>query len=278
MKFIVDLPVPPVSGGTVEMVVDWAVMAEEAGWDSFCLWNHLLMSYPEPSESFDPWVLYSAIAAKTERIKLGPTHAPLPRLRPWKLARALSTLDRLSNGRVILGAVIGTKDDFEVFGEEGRARVRAQKLDEGLEILDGLWSGEPFSYAGQHYTVKEVTFSPTPVQKPRIPVWIGGMLPSKAPFNRAAKWNGVMPARMWPDTLSPEDLRSILEIIDHHRGSLKNFEVVVGGKTFGDSNRDETILQPWIDAGATWWSEGLNAWRGKREELEERIRRGPPEV
>ena len=179
---------------------------------------------------------------------------------------------------MILGAVIGTKDDFEVFGEEVKARIRAQKLDEGLEILDGLWSGEPFSYEGQHYTVKEVTFSPTPVQRPRIPVWIGGMLPSTAPFKRTAKWDGVMPARMWPDTLSPVDLASILEIIDHHRGSLKNFEVVVGGKTSGDLNKDEAILRPWIDAGATWWSEGLNAWRGKREELEERIRRGPSEV
>ncbi|MHA2378744.1 MAG: LLM class flavin-dependent oxidoreductase [Candidatus Thorarchaeota archaeon] len=278
MKFLVDLPVPPIRGGTVEMVVDWAVMAEEAGWDSFCLWNHLLMSYPEPSESFDPWVLYSAIAAKTERIRLGPTHAPLPRLRPWKLARALSTLDRLSNGRVILGAVIGTKEDFEVFGEESRAKTRAEKLDEGLEILDGLWSGEPFSYEGQHYTLKEVTFSPTPIQRPRIPIWIGGMLPSKTPFRRAAKWDGVMPARMWPDILSPEDIHGILEIIAPRRGGLKNFEVVVGGKTFGDSKKDERILQPWIEAGATWWSEGLNAWRGNREELEERIRRGPPEV
>ncbi len=278
MRFAIDLPIPPVPGGTAEMIVDWAVMAEDAGWDSFCLWNHLLMSYPQPSESLDPWVLYSAIAAKTKRIRLGPTYAPLPRLRPWKLARTLATLDQLSRGRVIMGAVLGTSEDHEVFGEESSARIRAEKLEEGLEILTGLWSGKPFSFEGRHYTLKEVTFMPTPVQKPRIPIWVGGMLPSKAPFKRASEWDGVIPARMWPDELSPVDLCDILELIELRRGGLKDFEVIVGGRTSGNPREDDETLQPWIEAGATWWSEGLNAWRGKRAQLEERIQLGPPEI
>ena len=88
-----------------------------------------------------------------------------------------------------------------------------------------------------------------------------------------------MPTAIWPKQLTPEELKESLELIESHRGSLKDFEVIVGGRTSGsDAKKDEETITQWAEVGATWWSEGINAWRGKREELEERIRLGPPEV
>src|SRR5450755_566714 len=70
-------------------------------------------------------------------------------------------------------------------------RVRAEKLDEGLAILVGLWSGEVFSHHGRYYTVDETVFRPRPLQRPRIPIWVAGRWPARPPFRRAARWDGV---------------------------------------------------------------------------------------
>jgi alkanesulfonate monooxygenase SsuD/methylene tetrahydromethanopterin reductase-like flavin-dependent oxidoreductase (luciferase family) len=235
--------------------------------------------YPDNAEIFDPWILRGAVAARTKRIKIVANITPLPRRRAWKVARETATLDRLSNGRLIFGVGIGNPpEDFSLFGEESDPKVRAERLDESLEIITGLWTGKPFSFEGRHHSIREVTFLPTPVQTPRIPIWVGGMWPAKAPMRRAAKWDGVCPSRMWPDVLTPVDLHELLEYIESFRGDLRNFDVSVGGQTNGGNKRkDEDTLAPWIGAGVTWWFEEINAWRAKANELEARIRRGPPE-
>ena len=144
-------------------------------------------------DTFDPWVVIAAMAMRTERIRLGAIVTPPSRRRPWKLARETMTLDRLSNGRLILPVGLGALDDaaFGNVGEPTEARVRAELLDETLAILAGLWSGEPFAFSGTHYRFDEMTFRPTPVQQPRIPIWVVGAWPHEKSLRRTLAWDGI---------------------------------------------------------------------------------------
>jgi alkanesulfonate monooxygenase SsuD/methylene tetrahydromethanopterin reductase-like flavin-dependent oxidoreductase (luciferase family) len=130
-------------------LVTLARAAEAAGWDGFFAWDHLLTAQP-PTPAADPQIVLGAIALATERIRFGALLTPLARRRPWKVARETATLDALSGGRVVFGAALGWsgEEEFSAFGEDGDARTRADRLDEGLAILDGLWSGEPVRFAG----------------------------------------------------------------------------------------------------------------------------------
>ena len=183
------------SFGDVRALAELAANAEEAGWDGFFIWDHIQRYWP--TDVADTWVALSAIAMRTERMRLGAMVTPLPRRRPWKVARETATLDQLSKGRLILGVGIGSSGGEDVewrnFGEEMDLKKRAAMLDESLEIINGLWSGEPFSFAGQHYHVKESQFLPKPRQSPRIPVWVAGYWPHKAPFRRRGRWDGMVP-------------------------------------------------------------------------------------
>ena len=178
--------------------------AEGAGWDGFFLWDHLLAFSPGPVPVVDPWIALTAAALSTRGIRLGPLVTPLPRRRPTTLARQTASLDRLSGGRLILGVGSGALPyEWEYLGEEVDPRVRGAMLDEGLAVLAGLWTGEPFGYHGQHYRVGgappeddwRAIFSPPPAQRPRIPVCVGGTWPHRAPFRRAARWDGACPMK-----------------------------------------------------------------------------------
>jgi alkanesulfonate monooxygenase SsuD/methylene tetrahydromethanopterin reductase-like flavin-dependent oxidoreductase (luciferase family) len=157
--------------------VDLARDAESAGWEGFFLWDHINLFGEMEVPLADPWVLLAAVAQATERIQIGTLVTPVPRRRPWVLARQTATLDRLSNGRLILGVGLGVPaaTEFAAFGEETDVKVRAQKLDEGLVILTGLWSGEPFEFEGRHYKIQRTRFLPAPVQQPRIPIWVAAI-------------------------------------------------------------------------------------------------------
>jgi alkanesulfonate monooxygenase SsuD/methylene tetrahydromethanopterin reductase-like flavin-dependent oxidoreductase (luciferase family) len=221
------------------------------------------------------------MAMRTERIRLGTLVTALPRRRPWKLARETLTLDQLSGGRLILGVGLGyfANEEFAAFGEETDAKIRAAQLDEGLDVLTGLWSGEPFSYDGTQYQVKNVCFTP-PVQRPRIPIWVAGTWPLKAPFRRAARWDGVVPiGRDFEKPLTPAEIRDIAAYIKEHRVSKEPFEIVRGGQTPGrDTAEDAAIVAPYAEAGLTWWLETRLPWLSSLVEVRERIRKGPPRV
>jgi alkanesulfonate monooxygenase SsuD/methylene tetrahydromethanopterin reductase-like flavin-dependent oxidoreductase (luciferase family) len=134
-------------------VADLARRAEQHGWDGFFVWDHINSAMGRGMPMGDPWVILTAVALATERIRIGTMVTPLPRRRPWKVARETTTLDHLSGGRLILGVGLGTPADaeFASFGEVPDIAERARKLDEGLEVLTGLWGGEPFSFVGEHY-------------------------------------------------------------------------------------------------------------------------------
>jgi alkanesulfonate monooxygenase SsuD/methylene tetrahydromethanopterin reductase-like flavin-dependent oxidoreductase (luciferase family) len=260
--------------------------AEASGWDGLFVWDHILVD-PEFGEPIaDPWILLAAAATVTDRIRLGPMVTPLPRRRPWVVARQAATLDHLSGGRLTLGVGLGFPPDaeFEAFGEDGDARVRAARLDEGLAILAGLWTGEPFEHDGTVHHLARMRFLPAPVQQPRIPIWVAGYWPARAPFRRAARWDGAFPAsHVTEETGLPmplDELEAILGFIREERGAvgLDGFDVMIAGGTPADPDGAGRILEPYAAAGVTWWSEGLNGWRGSLEEMRDRLAAGPPRL
>jgi hypothetical protein len=215
---------------------------------------------------------------RTERVRLGAMLTPPARRRPWKLARETATLDHLSGGRLVLSVGLGAVDDggFGKFGDPTDRKTRAELLDEGLEILTGLWSGEPFSYGGEHYRLEEMTFLPPPVQRPRIPIWVVGAWPSKESMNRAAAlrrfaslhnpWGGHARGHPGDEGLRRGESRSGYRI--RYR---------VGGADAGRRSRaDGGGGAPFAEAGATWWIESSWLPPNEPEDLRHRIEAGPP--
>ena len=274
MKYGFVLPM-----GDARQVADLAQAAEAAGWDGIFVW--------EPVWGMDAWVCLTAAAMLTSRIRLGTMLTPLSRMRPWKLASETVTLDLLSNGRVILAMGLGAVDTgFIQFGEETDRKQRAELLDEGLEILTGLWKGQPFQFTGQHYQVKPTEFMPPPppVQQPRIPIWVVGAWPSKKSMARAIRWDGLLPTVLKPKTgaagASPDEVKRMVEYIQERRTAETPYDVVVEGETPGDQPGEaREIIKPWSEAGATWWTE--TRWNVNRDAeglrlIRQRIEQGPP--
>ncbi len=248
-----------------------AQAAEQAGWDALFFWDHL--AYVWGMDSADPWVLLAVAATATSRIKLGTAVTPLPRRRPQMLAQTLATLDRLDNGRTILGVGIGgVEEEYTRFGEVGDARERAQMLDESLEVLDQLFSGDKVEYSGEHYPVDGVTLSPLPVQRPRIPIWVGGN--SRPAMRRAASWDGWMPNSADQDKIvkTPEETAADLEYILQYRTSTAPFDVAFIGYSNPD---DRALINEYESAGVTWWLESIHGLRGSFDEMMARIQAGP---
>jgi alkanesulfonate monooxygenase SsuD/methylene tetrahydromethanopterin reductase-like flavin-dependent oxidoreductase (luciferase family) len=267
----------------VRMAAVLAAEAEAAGWDGFFVWDHMVYVKQQRLPVADPWILLAGVALATERLRLGPMVTPLARRRPWKVARETVTLDHLSGGRLILGVGLGTPaaDEYGTFGEPTDPRVRAAMLDEALEVLTLLWSGETVSFHGEHYRLDEVAFQPTPVQRPRIPIFVAAAWPRRAPLRRAARFDGVVPLKVADDgdlgPLRADDLGELLAIVRAHRPGGEPLEVMVGGETpGGDPAAALAVVEPLAEAGMTWWTESLGPHRGGLEELRERVRQGPP--
>ena len=256
------------------MLADLAAEAEQVGWDGFFVQDYMISDRPIA----DPWVALTAIVMRTERVRIGTFMTALPRRRPWKVARETVSIDHLSNGRLIFGAGLGFITlDFTAFGESDNLKIRAEKLDEALTVLDGLWTGETFSFHGKHYQVNAVKFLPKPIQSPRIPIWVAGGWPNRKPFRRAANWDGVyiMTKKTNGEQVTPEDIKKILTYVEAHRDSSEPFEVAFADETSSDPEDSGKIVRPYAEAGVTWWLEGI--W-GSLNEMRKRIRSGPPRI
>jgi alkanesulfonate monooxygenase SsuD/methylene tetrahydromethanopterin reductase-like flavin-dependent oxidoreductase (luciferase family) len=242
-------------------LIEMGVAAEQAGFDGFFLWDHIVFSNSGDGPPIvDPWLVLAVVAARTSRIKLGTMITPVPRRRPWQLARQTTTLDVLSGGRLILGVGIGSPayGDFGIFHEPTGDRERADLLDEGLAVLAGLWTGERFAHAGEHFTVEPVRFRPQPVQEPRIPVWIGGVLPAARPIQRASRWDGMVPIRYTDRRLtrvSADDIADVRDRITDARGSADGVDLVVWADVEPDPAGLAQTIAPYAEAGTTWWIE-----------------------
>lgn len=271
VKYGLDVPTSD-SYSKPQNLIDLAVRAEDAGWDGFFLWDGL---WPQGGRAADTTVMMSAIAARTERIRIGVIVTSPARRRPWKLARELLTLDHLSRGRVVLGVGLGFGDaDYSVFGEDSSRKTRAEKLDESLAIIAGLWSGRKFSYFGKHYQVAEARYEPAPVQKPRIPIWVAGYWPNAGPYVRASRWDGIVPGVS--GKFSPEQLTEAVGFIRSKRRSMKGYDIVMYGHTPTDKAKAAKQIERYARAGATWWLEGLGLDRGSIAAMKRRVSAGPP--
>jgi alkanesulfonate monooxygenase SsuD/methylene tetrahydromethanopterin reductase-like flavin-dependent oxidoreductase (luciferase family) len=227
MRFAVDVP----NFGDFadpRVVADLARRAEQAGWDGLFVWDHVTHRKALRRAIADPWVLLTAAALATERIRLGTMVTPVARRRVSKLAREVTTLDRLTGGRMVLGVGLGAPvpDEFGSFGEPADPKVLAARLDEGLTALNLLWSGEPVTFRGEHVVVADVVFQPTPVRRPRVPVWVGGEWPARRPMRRAARWDGAVPILLSGQERRPRqpDAATVREI----HGFLAGHRVAAG--------------------------------------------------
>jgi alkanesulfonate monooxygenase SsuD/methylene tetrahydromethanopterin reductase-like flavin-dependent oxidoreductase (luciferase family) len=268
MKFAVSCP----NVGDPNELVALARVAEAAGWGAFTLWDHLHLQRSAHLEVHDPWVVLGAAAQTTERIQLGALVTPVARRRPWKLAKEIVTLDHLSGGRVIVGVGLGVPidDEFGAFGELTDDRVRADRLDEGLTILESALRGEPVRFSGEHFTV-DADLLPGCVQQPRAAIWVAAFAPNRRPLRRAARFEGIMPLSGSGIPAGPDEITAFLRSEPEMVAAMARpgYDVVMGWAP-------GVAADEYADAGATWlvesaWPEG--DWF---EDLLGRVRAGPP--
>lgn len=158
-----------------EQAIEVACRAEELGYDSFFLSDHYMMPYTEEwYETHEALTFLSYLAAKTSRIRLGTCVTPIPFRPPGILAKTVSTMDLISNGRIILGIGAGwVKREFEAYSQWDEKKVRVKKTREGLRLMLKLWTEEKVNFEGEYYKAKGAVLKPKPVQKPYPPLWFG---------------------------------------------------------------------------------------------------------
>jgi hypothetical protein len=251
----------------VRALADLAATAEAGGWDGFFLWDHI--RWPWADDLVDAWIALTAVVLATNDIRVGPLVTPLPRRRPAKVARETATLDRLSGGRLILGVGAGGDfaQEFSHLGDADDAKVRAAMLDEGLTILDGLWSGAATTVEGRHYRVRDVTFRPPSVQRPRIPVWVGGQWPRSAPIDRALRWDGYAPIKQDMSPTTPADVAAMAARLD--LPSRSGFDLVIYAN-------DNDEVAAYVEAGATWYIDSPGYDDMSMAGMRRRAAAGPP--
>lgn len=268
----------PIGGecGDPGFVVELAILAEASGWDGVFLEDYICFQGDATAPTCDPWIALAAIAVETTRVRLGTMVTPLSRRRPWKVAREVTGMDRLSGGRMVLGVGLGDTGEhvlgdtsFTAFGEVRETRQRAEMLDEALEVVAGLLGDGSFSFSGSHYRVEPVDFVPKPVQRPRVPIWVGGGYPNPGPTRRALRWDGSCMYGTRAHDLSVEDVADLRQ-----RAGDRPFDICVGGRERREG--DPAWLSAIAAAGATWWTEYLPAQ--SRDVMRQAIRRGPLRV
>jgi alkanesulfonate monooxygenase SsuD/methylene tetrahydromethanopterin reductase-like flavin-dependent oxidoreductase (luciferase family) len=272
-----------VDGWDVRTIGDLTEEAENAGWDGLFISDAIAISaegFPD-IDFFDPWVGLAVMATRSERLRIGTIITPMPRRRPWKLARETLSIDHLSKGRLILGVGLGAAEHdggFFKVGEPMDIKVRAERLDEGLSILTGLWTGKPITFSGKHYRVDEMSMQPAVVQSPRIPIWVPGVWQKPKSMERALKWDGIIPQKYKSmSRMTAAEIKKLREYVDKHREQTSHFDIIAGGETSGTNHKQAAKkVSPYIRAGATWWLE--SKWTFSADEVRARIKQGPPRV
>ena len=256
-------------------VAKLASLAEGAGWDGCFLGDAIWCE--------DPMISLAAAAVTTRQIRLGMMIIPMPLRRPWKVASESIALDHLSEGRLILGLGAGAVwMGWQGFPDEVTdPRVRAEMLDESIDILTLLYQCKQFDYDGKHYHLRltlldEQYYPPKPVQQPRIPLWVVGVWPKKKSMRRTLKCDGVIVEKPGEE-VTPADIQDVKTYVDANRTLSTPFDIVVSGKTAGlDQAAQQDKLLPRKEAGLTWWVEDVI---GESEnKVIERIRQGPPRL
>jgi alkanesulfonate monooxygenase SsuD/methylene tetrahydromethanopterin reductase-like flavin-dependent oxidoreductase (luciferase family) len=262
--------------GDVRLLTELAVEAENAGWDGFFVWDVFLTDDDSPVA--DPWVTLAAIAARTSRLNIGAMVTPLIRRQPWEIARQAASLDQLSDGRLVLGVGLGSgKREFERLGLPVDLRERARIVEERLAVIDRLWTGEVVTTSGAGFDLRGVRLAPSPIQRPRIPVWVAAGWPRLRPLRRAALWDGVYLMtnnQVSGERLTPTEVAEAVAVIRAQRtGDARPFDVAANVETLHAEDGGAQITRQMAEAGATWALELTPDTLAEHREL---IRRGPP--
>jgi alkanesulfonate monooxygenase SsuD/methylene tetrahydromethanopterin reductase-like flavin-dependent oxidoreductase (luciferase family) len=235
-------------------VMTLATAAEDAGWDGFFIWDHML-ARPGMAVA-DAWVTLAAVAASTSRMRIGALVTPLPRRRPWVLARQIASLDQLSGGRLVAG--IGLGDDgwheFSSFGDEVDPVVRGEMLDESLELLNRFFSGDAVRFDGRHYQVDTTPLLPQPQQHP-LPIWGAVRWPRRKPLARIARLQGcfpIFPSSGPPPPPDPADIVAIRSALANLGGSPAIDMVVRFALSHEDPASVAETVAALEEAGVTW--------------------------
>jgi alkanesulfonate monooxygenase SsuD/methylene tetrahydromethanopterin reductase-like flavin-dependent oxidoreductase (luciferase family) len=247
------------------LLADLGARAERAGWDGLFVWDHV--QYRAPAAFvLDPWVTLAAVGAATDRLRLGAMVTPLARRRPWVVARQLAALDLLTQGRMVLGVGLGLDDsgkELSTFGEELDARTRAAMLDEALEIVHGLLSGQPVHHRGPHYVADGATFLPTPVQSP-LPTWVATRWPNRAPLRRATRYQGVFAINI----AAPTDVVQLRTALEPMRSGGGPFDIVVAPEA-GHAAAE------WERSGVTWLLTPFSQFDSRVDDVAKVVDAGP---
>jgi len=263
-------------GGTAPEQLELALLAEEHGWDGVFV--------PEVTYGVDAWSLLAAMAVRTTRVRLGTLLSPLPWRRPWRLASQVATVDQLSGGRAIVTVGLGAPEVLLGTPEVTDRRERAERLDEGIDLMHTLWAGGR-TYRGEHYVLAGESGGDfidvgAPVQQP-VPIWVVGAWPKPKSMRRAARCEGVVPEYYLDGREpTPEDVRELRAWLAEH-GARADIDVIAEGETSAD---DVVAARAHVaeraEAGCTWWLE--TRWQRSAEEpvrlaeVRERIAAGPP--
>ena len=243
------------------VIGDLAARAEEAGWEGFFLWDHLQYG-DRVTDIADVWTCCAAVAMRTSRVLFGPMVTPLARRRPQVLARQAASLAQLSGGRFVLGLGLGDDwvGEFSAYGDEVSPRVRGAMLDEGLEVLTGLLSGDVVEHDGPHYAAHGVRHLPAPP----VPIWLAGRFPNAVPLRRAARHDGFFVIGLG----GPDDLATVVRDVDA-QSPRPGFDLVVDLRTDQDP-------EPWLDRGASWVLTRIGPFDLDLAEVERLVDAGPP--
>jgi probable F420-dependent oxidoreductase len=249
-------------------LVDGAVLAEALGYDSVWYGEHIVLPYDidypvtskpyGPQELIDPFVVLAAIAARTRRLRLATGVVQLPLRAPILAARQILGVDVLSGGRLDLGVGTGwAPAEYEAAGTA--FATRGARLDEMLEFIGRLFQPGDAAWEGRFYRVGLTSFEPKPVQRPRPPVIVGGVV--ERALQRAARWDG-----WYGPVRSLDRFHRVRERIEAHRRALgregEPFQYVIvfhqgeaeGGvptreqlEAFFAAGADRIVVTPWAE-------------------------------
>ncbi len=275
MKFCLSIEIQ--EGLDYAATLAFTQASEAAGFDAALLAEHYYSSSGHLDRmAADAWVFLGALARDTDRIRLGTLVSPVTFRHPAVLAKMAATLDHLSDGRAELGIGAGwLAAEHAAHGfsfPSGPARV--DLLEEQLQVITGLWSQDPFSHAGPHYQLEECHFTPQPIQRPRVPLLIGGTSTATRLPRLAARYADEYVLGMG----TPAQCRAVRERLDRDCAtagrdpgavSLALFAGVCVGETETEVERSLARLME----GARPHMQDLDTWiLGTPERAAERLR------
>jgi alkanesulfonate monooxygenase SsuD/methylene tetrahydromethanopterin reductase-like flavin-dependent oxidoreductase (luciferase family) len=263
--------IPDMADATTNNIVELAHEAEAAGWDAIFFWDG--------DWGFSPWITMAAMAVHTDHIRFGAILHPLAWRHPWLFARETASLDQLSKGRLIISIGLGAVNEQEFargrtrFGLPVDRKIRAQLLDEGLEVVNRLWSGNTVTFQGEHYHMEDFRLRPTPVQSPRIPIWAVGVWGRRKSMERVLRCDGILTHESAPIA----EIQAIKAFAEQQRKLTSPFDIVMEADTRGDTpEQARAKVRDWAQAGVTWWVETMWSSESTVADARARIRQGPP--